>query len=264
MTYTYLELFAYLIIYSFLGWAFEVCVVAIKDRRFRNRGFVNLPFCLMYGIIMDILIILWPRLEGHPIFRFVTIFAVFAMIQSVAEFISRRICRRMLWKYEDMTPYNGQWKNLVVALIFVAIFWLTIALLHPLVFMLVTILPDVVVKVLCFVLGGALILDFLLTFIVMFINRGNIRLNAYQQKERKSQNRVNAFIYRSIWKRIEKAYPNMEEDENAQKDFYDYVIYTDDFDKEILDIHKVIDKEFKKRGIKVKKNKIDKNKKYMF
>jgi len=52
--------------------------------------------------------------------------------------------------------------------------------------------------------------------------------------------------------------------ENAQKDFYDYVIYTDDFDKAILDIHKVIDKEFKKRGIKVKKNKIDKNKKYMF
>ena len=216
MTYTHLELFAYLIIYSFLGWAFEVCVVAIKDKRFRNRGFVNLPFCLMYGIIMDILIVLWPRLEGHLLFRFITIFAVFVMVHSIAEFVSRRICNRMLWKYEDMTPYNGNWRNLIVVIFFVALFWAAIDLLHPLVFMLVSVVPDVVIQIFCFICGGALILDFALTFVVMFINRGNFRINAYQQKGRKSQNRVNAFIYKHIWERIEKAYPNMESDEQTE------------------------------------------------
>lgn len=215
MTYTYLDLLAYLIIYSFLGWCLEVCVVAIKDRRFRNRGFVNLPFCLMYGVIMDILIILWPRLEEYGVFRIVTIFAVFAMVQSVAEFITKRVCHRMLWKYEDITPYNGHWKNLLLALAFTAGFWCAMILLHPMIYILVKVTPDVVLKVLCFVIGGAMFLDFLITFITMFVNRGNQRLNAYQQQERRSQSRINAFIYKRIWGRIEKAYPNMEDDETA-------------------------------------------------
>ena len=213
MTYTHLDLFAYLIIYSFLGWCLEVCIVAIKDRRFRNRGFVNLPFCLMYGVIMDILIILWPRLEGQWIFRLITVFAVFAMVQSVSEFITKRVCHRMLWKYEDITPYNGQWLNLVVALAFTGAFLAAITLLHPLIFILVEIIPEVVLKVFCFIIGGAILLDFIITFAIMFVNRGNETLNAYQQKERRNQSRINAFIYKNIWGRIEKAYPNME-DEN--------------------------------------------------
>ena len=219
MTYTYLDLFAYLIIYSFLGWCLEVCIVAIKDRRFRNRGFVNLPFCLMYGVIMDILIILWPRLEGQWVFRFITIFAVFAMVQSVSEFITKRVCHRMLWKYEDITPYNGQWLNLVVALAFTLIFLATITLLQPLLFIFINLVPDVVLKVFCFIIGGAMLLDFLITFVVMFINRGNEKLNAYQQNERRKQSRINAYIYKTIWGRIEKAYPNMEDDENNGKQY---------------------------------------------
>ncbi len=219
MIYTNLDLLAYLIIYSFLGWCLEVCVVAIKDRRFRNRGFVNLPFCLMYGVIMDILIILWPRQDEHVVFRFVTIFAVFVMVQSVAEFITKRICHRMLWKYEDITPYNGQWKNLLVAFAFTAGLWAAMTLLQPMMYIFVNVMPDVVLKVCCYVIGGAILLDFLMTFVVMFINRGNERLNAYQQKERSGQNRMNAFIYKRIWGRIEKAYPNMEDDESVGENY---------------------------------------------
>lgn len=219
MTYTHLDLFAYLIIYSFLGWCLEVCVVAIKDRRFRNRGFVNLPFCLMYGVIMDILIILWPRLEGQWIFRLITVFAVFAMVQSVSEFITKRVCHRMLWKYEDITPYKGQRRNFLVALAFTLVFLAAIMLLHPLIFILIEMMPDVVLKILCFAIGGAMILDFLITFVIMFINRGNTKLNAFQQKERHRQSRINAFIYKLVWGRIEKAYPNMEDDENAEKEY---------------------------------------------
>lgn len=52
--------------------------------------------------------------------------------------------------------------------------------------------------------------------------------------------------------------------ENAQAEFYDHVIYTDNMDYAVKNMVKVIDLEFKKRGIKVKKNKVTKKEKYMF
>ena len=61
MQYTYTELAAYLLLYSFIGWALEVAFFAVKERRFCNRGFFSLPLCPEYGIMMDILILLLPE-----------------------------------------------------------------------------------------------------------------------------------------------------------------------------------------------------------
>lgn len=52
--------------------------------------------------------------------------------------------------------------------------------------------------------------------------------------------------------------------ENAQAGFYDYVIHTDNMDNAVDQIIKAVDKEFKKRGVVVKKNKVAKKEKYMF
>lgn len=52
--------------------------------------------------------------------------------------------------------------------------------------------------------------------------------------------------------------------ENAQQKHYDYVVYTDDMDKAVKKMEKIVDKEFKKRGIKVAKNKVEKKDSYMF
>lgn len=42
--------------------------------------------------------------------------------------------------------------------------------------------------------------------------------------------------------------------ENAQKEFYDYVVFTDDFKKAKKQVIKIVESEFKKRGIKYKKS----------
>ena len=52
--------------------------------------------------------------------------------------------------------------------------------------------------------------------------------------------------------------------ENAQQKHYDYVIHTDNMDKAVKKLEKIIDKEFKKRGIKVIKNHVEKKDSYMF
>ena len=52
--------------------------------------------------------------------------------------------------------------------------------------------------------------------------------------------------------------------ENSQSKFYDYVVYTDNMADAIKILHEIIDAEFKKRGIKVKKNKFVIPSKIMF
>lgn len=215
MTYTYLELLAYFIIYSFMGWAIEVSIIAIKDRRFRNRGFVNLPFCIMYGLMMDILIVFWPHLSHHPVFKFVVAFVVFVTIQSMAERITSRICQRMLLKYEDITPYNGQWMNLLVALLFSIGLWGIMELIHPFTYMFIHILPKMVLKISCGLFAGVIFLDFLLTIYIMYKNRGNQKVSEYQQRQQEYQSNLNGKIYDRIWTRLDKAYPNIEDEAEA-------------------------------------------------
>ena len=66
MEYTYWELAMYLIIYSFIGWVMEVAAVAIRERKFCNRGLLNMPFCIAHGITMEILVVLIPTIKSIP------------------------------------------------------------------------------------------------------------------------------------------------------------------------------------------------------
>ena len=35
---------------SFLGWLLETVSAATRQRKFANRGIVNAPFCVIYGV----------------------------------------------------------------------------------------------------------------------------------------------------------------------------------------------------------------------
>lgn len=48
-SFTFFELYAYFMIYSFLGWAMESTYVSINAKKWVNRGFINGPFCPIYG-----------------------------------------------------------------------------------------------------------------------------------------------------------------------------------------------------------------------
>jgi len=216
MAYTYLEMLTYFILYSFIGWVVEVCIIAVKDRRFRNRGFVNLPFCTMYGVIMNLLIMIWPHIVAHPIFKVVVAFVVFVVVQSVTEFVTNKICHRMVLKYEDITPYNGQWMNLLVAILFAVGLWAMTEVVHPFVYFTVRLLPKLSLEIFCAILGGGIILDFVLTLYIMGKNRGNRNVRAFQQRSQEQQSNLNGRIYERIWTRLDNAYPNIEEEPTAE------------------------------------------------
>ena len=56
----YIEpLFLWFVIYSILGWVYETILCSVKQKRFINRGFLNGPYCPIYGCgaVLDILLL---------------------------------------------------------------------------------------------------------------------------------------------------------------------------------------------------------------
>ena len=48
--YTGYELLWLFFIYSFGGWVLETISATLKQKKFANRGLVNGPFCVLYGL----------------------------------------------------------------------------------------------------------------------------------------------------------------------------------------------------------------------
>lgn len=65
MPYSLTDMALYFFMYSFCGWLMETALCSFQEKRFVNRGFLNGPFCPIYGCgIVLILIFLLPVRDG--------------------------------------------------------------------------------------------------------------------------------------------------------------------------------------------------------
>ena len=87
-------------IYSFLGWIYEVCVGATKHKRFVNRGLVNGPFCVIYGISAILMSVGLKGMTGIALFVFAVIYA--AVIEWAAGHLIERYFHERWWDYSSV------------------------------------------------------------------------------------------------------------------------------------------------------------------
>lgn len=77
MEYTGYEILWLFFIYSFLGWVLETVSAAFRHKKFVNRGLVNAPLCVIYGIsAAGMAVFLWGtawHLAVYGVFYFVYI-----------------------------------------------------------------------------------------------------------------------------------------------------------------------------------------------
>ncbi|HIX58165.1 MAG TPA: hypothetical protein IAA45_00400 [Candidatus Blautia gallistercoris] len=89
------------VIYSFLGWVWETCYVSVKSRRFVNRGFVNGPFCTIYGFgAISVYLILRP-LEGRWVLLFFGGMAVATALEYITAALMETIFHTTWWDYSE-------------------------------------------------------------------------------------------------------------------------------------------------------------------
>ena len=87
------------IIYSFLGWVFETAVAAIKRKRFVNRGIINGPFCVIYGISAVAITVILRDLNGFWLLFGSMIVATF--IEWTGGHIIEKMYHERWWDYSN-------------------------------------------------------------------------------------------------------------------------------------------------------------------
>jgi len=99
------ELIWLFIIYAFLGWCLEVVYATVHTGKFINRGFLNGPYCPIYGFGMIIvLLILEPFKINIPIL-FVGSVLLTSLLEFITGYVLERIFNQKWWDYTD-EPYN--------------------------------------------------------------------------------------------------------------------------------------------------------------
>ena len=87
--FTLYELLWLFFIYSFAGWSLETVAATLKQRKFANRGLVNGPFCVIYGITAVLMSVGLQELRGFWLFLFAAVYA------TVAEWISGHLIEKI-------------------------------------------------------------------------------------------------------------------------------------------------------------------------
>ena len=201
------KLILYAMIYSLLGWIAEVLFFSVKNGKFENRGFINLPFNIPYGILSVILIITLPSLDkNYPAQYIVTLVAVF-VVKSLTDFFIENIGKFETYEYIDEKSISNSIQY-VSRIALAALCLLLYLMVHPLVAGFVMLMPAFAVKTAAIVYVVVIAADFVGTVYAMRtgnkekseeLNEGN------KERTQKIADRITG----NIWKRLEKSYPGI-------------------------------------------------------
>ena len=201
------DLMLYLLIYSFLGWGLEAAYYAVTRREFCNRGILSLPLVLCYGVTFDLLILGLPTLAGSHILSFLGTMITAAVVESVADHFFRRVGPKIQWNQERSRLLSGTGKGLLASALVAGVYYLVYLVIHPLLMAGVLLLPELlkqVVVIAVFVLMG-------MDFAAVFYEVRTGDSSRYEMRQAGSgQGKLAAKVSRAIWKRLRRAYPEME------------------------------------------------------
>ena len=95
----------YFFVYGFLGWCTEVIFAAFKQHRFVNRGFLNGPYCPIYGCGVVIVVAVLTPLKENLFFLFVGSFLLTSILEYITGFVLEKVFHNKWWDYSNL-PFN--------------------------------------------------------------------------------------------------------------------------------------------------------------
>lgn len=164
------------IIYSFLGWCTEVVYAAIVVGKFVNRGFLNGPLCPIYGVgVFSVIEILYPHKENIVIL-FIGSLLLTSIIEYITGYILEKVFKNRWWNYSNNKYNIHGYICLKFSIIWGMVCVLIIDIVHPLIFMFIRYMPQILGMVLLSIIFIMYIVDLCVT--VATILKFNQRLEA--------------------------------------------------------------------------------------
>lgn len=213
MIYTFYQLCWFFLIYSFGGWCAGVIANAVRNRRFVNTGFMNMPFCPSYGIGAVLCCIFLPELRHSLFFLFLGGAIMAAFVSVMTGIILEHIFHRKWWDYSknrfQYEGYFGIWHLIVFGIGVVLMF----KFLNPMLLQLLRLIPVFVGRIV--LMAAYVLMGIDLLGSVVAILQLKIRIRRIEQINENMQKVTDEFgnvLTGKIQKRMMRAYPNIKVD----------------------------------------------------
>lgn len=105
MPQTFYEVVWIFIIYAFIGWCTEVSYAALDTGKFVNRGFLNGPYCPIYGCGVLLVIVVLTPLKGNLLILFFGSVVLTSVIEFITGYLLETVFHNKWWDYSNK-PYN--------------------------------------------------------------------------------------------------------------------------------------------------------------
>lgn len=131
----------YFMIYAFFGWCLEVVYQALEHGHFINRGFLNGPYCPIYGFGVILVTGALEPLKGNLIILFAGSVILTSALELLTGFVLEKIFHMQWWDYSKERLNVGGYICLKFSLLWGVACIVTVRLIHPAVESFVASLP---------------------------------------------------------------------------------------------------------------------------
>ena len=186
--------FLYFVVYSFLGWICETTYCAIIDKQYVNRGFLNGPFCPIYGVGALIVIMVLTPVADNIILLFLCGMIFTSILEYITGFLLEVLFDLKWWDYSDY-KFNIQGRVcLLNSILFGVLSVITVNYINPSITKLIENIPVNISLGTCVILIICFLFDTTITVYKVLQLSGKLQeMNVlYQELKEKSE------IYKDI------------------------------------------------------------------
>lgn len=211
--------FFWFIIYSFLGWLYESTLCTVRDKKITNRGFLNGPYCPIYGTGAIVAIVLF-RETNNYLLIFLSSMVVVSIIEYITSWLMEKIFKARWWDYsKEKFNINGR-VFLLGAIVFGLMSLILIVYLHPFVAEQTNSLNSKTLNMISFILFSLFIIDLVFTVtkflsfnreLQIVFGQVDTKFKALKLKYSKLSNSYKESVIKgnSQIRRLIKAFPNL-------------------------------------------------------
>lgn len=160
--------FLLFLIYSFIGWFYEVLLTLVKKKKFINRGFLIGPYCPIYGVGSLFVIFLLNDYLDKPFGLFILSMVICSIVEYTGSFLLEKIFKTSWWDYSSQ-KFNINGRICLETMIpFGLGCMLIIYIVNPFFVSILIKIPKVVANIIAVILLILFIIDFTVSFQIIW------------------------------------------------------------------------------------------------
>ena len=196
------------LLFSFFGWLLETVYAAIRRKRFVNRGFLNGPVCLIYGVATVLMAFFLRDLRDNWLFLFLGCAGIAFQVELIGGMILEKFGTGKWWDYSGRRGNLGGYVCIGSTAVWGVLGTVCMKWLIPLLLRVLHLVPPLLRNIVLIILWVTLVVDFLGSLMAVHLIRGTPSIAAANDRIDRIRDRLQRAIARKVSRRLEQAHPH--------------------------------------------------------